>query len=39
MGNHRAFLIITRNHIIVVPRQGHAIERIGMPREDTREDT
>ena len=26
---------VTRNHITVVMRQGHAVGRTGMPREDT----
>jgi hypothetical protein len=32
MGNYGAVLV-TRNHIAVVPRQGHAVEMTGMPRE------
>ena len=38
MDNYGAILV-TRDHITVVPRQSHVIERTGMPREDTREDT
>jgi len=28
-------ILVTRNHIAVVLRQDHAVERTGMPREDT----
>jgi len=34
MGNYGA-VVATRNHIAVVPRQDHPVDRPGMPREDT----